>query len=236
MILQLSNVTKMYHPQERVIDQVSLKLDRGQFMYVAGGTGSGKSTLLKILSLQEEPSSGNLQLFGYSTKNISASARQAVLRSLSYIPQRFELIKDLSVFDNVMLGLPTSSSVGFLKWGIHSSTRHRIMDCLEKVKLAHRAQVLVKDLSVGESQRVCIARAMVKQPLLIIADEPTGAQDHENRWVILNEFLRYQAQGAAVLVATHDQELIRRVRQPVATLRSGRLWLGDAASLCSPSN
>jgi cell division transport system ATP-binding protein len=209
--------------------RVSLRLQSGEFVFLTGPSGAGKSTLLRLILGLDKASAGEIYTLGHAVHRLSESERRDLRRQIGIIFQDHKLISTFNVFENIELPLH------FHKLSPKERER-RVLEVLEVLQLRDHIYCTIETLSAGEKQRVAIARALVTCPALIIADEPTGAQDHENRWVILNEFLRYQAQGAAVLVATHDQELIRRVRQPVATLRSGRLWLGDAASLCSPSN
>lgn len=222
-MVHLQSVSKSYFGQARVLDQVHLDLKKGDFLYVVGGSGAGKSSLLRMLATEEAPSSGNVSLFGYNLGSVAPLTLQAIRRTLGYVPQNVRLLPDLSVEDNVALALSVAG-----RRAMGADAKARMDELLEKLGLAHLRAKPAAALSGGEAQRVAIARALVRNPELIVADEPTGAQDKEFTWSVMDLLLRANLTGATVVVATHDREIVRRVRKRVAVLKGGRLALEEA--------
>ena len=223
-MIQLQSVSKSYFGEERVLDQVTLELKKGEFLYVLGGSGAGKSSLLRMLATEEAPSLGRLSLFGYELGQMTPSTLRAVRQSIGYVPQEVRLIPDLSVADNVALALTTAGPRL-----ASTDSRARVNELLERLGLAHLRHKRASFLSGGEAQRVAFARALARNPELIVADEPTGAQDRDFTWSMMELMVRANAQGATVVVATHDREIVRRVRKKCAVLRNGQLGLEEAA-------
>jgi len=226
-MIHLRSLTKAFG-NRKVLDQVTLDLRRGDFLYVLGGTGAGKSTLLKLLSCDEMPTSGQVQIFGYDMARASSDAIQAVRRSIGYVPQKVDLISDFSVFENIALGVVSGGSRV-----LNADTRNRIQDLIERLKLGALRDTRASLLSGGEAQRVSVARALARRPELLIADEPTGAQDYENTWALMDLFQHANLQGVTVVLATHDRDIVRRLRKRCAVLHQGRVMLEETA-LCSP--
>lgn len=222
-MVRLTRVSKSYFGQPRVLDQISLELKKGEFLYMVGGSGAGKSSLLRILATEETPSSGSVSLFGYDLASVSPSTLQAIRQVLGYVPQDVRLIPDLSVVDNIALSLKVGG-----RRALSGAYRARTDELLEKLGLADKRFKAAGSLSGGEAQRVAVARALVRNPELVIADEPSGAQDRDYTWNMMELFLKANAQGAAVVVATHDREIVRRVRKKCAVLKNGRLGVEDA--------
>lgn len=222
-MVQLTQISKTYFGQARVLDEVNLELKKGEFLYLVGGSGAGKSSLLRILATEEAPSEGRLSLFGYDVARAAPSTLRAIRQVLGYVPQDVRLIPDLSVFDNVAI------VVGLAGRGTLSlEVRGRIGELLEKLGLAGKRNVAAGSLSGGEAQRVAVARALIRNPELIIADEPTGAQDRDHTWNVMELFMKANANGATVVVATHDREIVRRVRKRCAVLKGGRIGVEEA--------
>lgn len=219
----LSGISKWYLNQTRILDSVNLELKKGDFLYVVGGSGAGKSTLLRIMATEELPSAGTISLFGYSLANASSSVLRAIRMSLGYIPQNIRLIPDLTVTENVALSL---SLAGHRM--LNANFKAKISELLNRLGLDAKRDKLASTLSGGEAQRVAVARALVRSPELVIADEPTGAQDRDFTWNLMELFLKANAQGSTVVIATHDREIVRRVRKRCAVLQGGNVSLEDA--------
>ncbi|MEN9723882.1 MAG: cell division transporter ATP-binding protein FtsE [Pseudomonadota bacterium] len=217
----------MQADRSRVLDQLDLELKKGEFLYVIGGTGAGKTTLLRMLATEEHPSAGNVSLFGYDLSAVSASTLRTIRQAISTIPQRVQLIPDLTVFENVAIAASAAGSRAVSK-----SSRQRALELLERLGLTSKRDRLASELSGGESQRVAIAQALVRKPELILADEPTGAQDPDSAWGILDLLLRENLSGATVILATHDREMVRRVRKKTVFLKNGRMQLHVEDSPC----
>lgn len=223
MIL-LNGVSKIYYGGNRVLDRLQLELKKGEFLYVIGGSGAGKSSLLRMLATEEAPTSGTLSMFGYDLAHAAPSTLRAIRQVLGYVPQEVRLIQDMSVFDNVALALATS--------GHRTNTaqsKNRIHELLEKLGLIQKRHKAASMLSGGEAQRVAVARALARNPELIVADEPTGAQDRDYTWSMMELILKANISGATVVVATHDRELVRRVKKRCAVLKNGNLSFEEAA-------
>ena len=222
-MITLHSATKSYFGDTRVLDQVSLDLKRGDFLYVVGGSGAGKSSLLRLMATEEHPTAGTVQLLGYDLSKVSSGMLRSIRQALGYVPQDVRLIPDLSVYDNIALSAALSSR----RAPQGAERRQRIHELLEEIGLAGKRDKLASQLSGGEAQRVAVARALVRNPDIIVADEPTGAQDRDFTWKLMEMLLKANARGATVVVATHDREMVRRVRKPCATLRDGRVLMEE---------
>jgi cell division transport system ATP-binding protein len=221
----LGGVSKWYFNQVRVLNHVDLTLKKGDFLYVVGGSGAGKSSLLRLLTTEESPSMGHVSLFGYNLATVSPSTLRAIRQCLGYIPQDVKLIQDLTVFDNIALSLSLARQKV-----LSAQSKAKISELLNRLGLEHKRDTLASALSGGEAQRVAVARALVRSPELIIADEPTGAQDRDYTWTVMDLFLKCNVGGATVVLATHDREIVRRVRKKCAVLRGGHLSIEE--SMC----
>ncbi len=227
-VAELNRVTKSYLSPVRVLDELSLSLVRGEFLYVVGGSGAGKSSLLRMLATEDRPTFGELRLFGFDVASASSSAYQAIRRLIGYIPQEIRLISDLTVRENVLLSVDLARA----RLAADPQFRLKVDQVLEQVGLASKRHQRADTLSGGEAQRVAFARALARSPELIVADEPTGAQDRDSTWSMMNLLVQANQGGATVVVATHDQEIVRRVRRRSAILQGGRIRLEEGA-LCT---
>jgi cell division transport system ATP-binding protein len=222
-MVSLTGVTKDYLGQSKVLDQIHLELKKGDFLYVVGGTGAGKSSLLRLLATEEMATRGSVSLFGYDVARAAPSTLRAIRQSLGFVPQNVRLIPDLSVSDNVALAVTLAG-----RRVMPAAGRAKIDELLERLGLAEKRHKPIQALSGGEAQRVAVARALARSPELIIADEPTGAQDRDFTWSLMDLLLKANLTGATVVVATHDREIVRRVRKRCAILKGGRMHLEEA--------
>ncbi len=225
-MISLQGVSKWYQGQTKVLDHVQLELKKGDFLYVIGGSGAGKSTLLSLLATEELPSSGKISLFGYDLATVSPSTLRAIRQSLGYVPQNIRLIPDLTVFENVAISVSLAGSRVLKK-----ESRARILELLDVLGLAGKKDKAASSLSGGEAQRVAVVRALARSPEVLIADEPTGSQDRDFTWTLMDLFMRSNVAATTVVVATHDREIVRRVRKPSALLKAGRMSVEDG--LCT---
>jgi len=221
-MITLKNVTKSYQNGHKVLDSVHIRLLTGEFLYVLGGSGAGKSTLLKLISSEESATRGKVELFGYDLDRVPPLTMKAIRRMVGYIPQQINLIEDLTVFENVHLSLKLAS-----RGGSGTERKKKVELALEKLNLIHKKSRICRGLSGGEAQRVAIARAIVREPEIIIADEPTGAQDREHAWAIMDLLGAFSQTGKTVIVATHDPEITRRLQRKTATLKNGRVVIEE---------
>lgn len=225
-MIALHGVSKAYFGQTPVLDQLQLELKKGDFLYVVGGSGAGKTSLLRILATEEAPTQGQVNLFGYNVQTCSPATLRAIRQSIGYIPQDIRLIPDLTVFDNIALSLSLAGSRV-----LGAQTKQKIHELMDRLGLGSKLHKLAAHLSGGEAQRVSVARALVRAPELVIADEPTGAQDKDYTWALMDSFLKANLTGSTIILATHDREIVRRVRKRCAILKGGRVMLEEGLSI-----
>jgi cell division transport system ATP-binding protein len=198
------------------LKDLSLTIDKGEFLFLTGPSGAGKSTFLRLLLREELPSEGELRVSGRDLKDLSYGQMQAYRRSVGFVFQEFRLIPRFTVFQNVSFVMRVL--------GVQAAVQQRkTFQVLKWVGLQHRMNALPEELSGGEQQRVAIARALVNDPQLVLADEPTGNLDPDLSLEIMNLFREINASGTTVVVATHDRELIRRVGRRAITLDHGQI-------------
>lgn len=194
MLLNLSHISKIYGDLHAV-DDISLSVPRGQWLAIVGSSGSGKTTLMNIIGCLDSPSEGSVDLDGRSLEDLNQSQLADVRKNvIGLVFQKFYLVPHLTAVENVMVAQYYHSVVD----------EKQAMEALEKVGLKERAHHLPRELSGGEQQRVCIARALINDPELILADEPTGNLDEANEKIVLELFRKLNAQGTTVIVVTHD--------------------------------
>ena len=196
-IIHLNNVS-IFQKHNLVLTNVSLNIDKGEFVYLLGKTGTGKSSLLKTLYSELPLVDGEATVAGYDLKKIKTKEIPFLRRKLGIVFQDFQLLTDRSVNDNLLFVLKATG------WKDKAEMQKRIQDVLEKVHLNTKGFKMPHELSGGEQQRVSIARALLNDPELILADEPTGNLDPETSEGIMNILLEISKNGRAVLIATHD--------------------------------
>ena len=209
----------MYSRGVYALRELSLRIDKGEFVFLTGPSGAGKSTLLRLLLRQEIPSDGRLVVGGRDLSKLSLRQVQAYRRSLGFVFQDFKLLPNKTVLDNVAFVPRVLGMAPVLQ-------QRRTFQVLKWVGLQHRMNAFPMELSGGEQQRIAIARALVNDPVIIFADEPTGNLDPDLALEIMNLFREINARGTTVLVATHDRELIRRVGRRTLTLDHGTIVEG----------
>ena len=225
-MIETHGLGKAYGRGLYALRDLTLTVEKGEFVFLTGPSGAGKSTLLRILLLQERPTDGVAIVNGRNLVRMSGREVQAYRRSVGFVFQDFKLIPSKTVFENVsftlhVLGTPIEQQ------------RRRTYQVLKWVGLQHRLQAYPMELSGGEQQRVAIARALVNEPQLVLADEPTGNLDPDLSLEIMNLFRDINASGTTVLVATHDRELIKWVGRRTVHLEHGRL-IDTAAMPAAP--
>ena len=219
-LLKVENLAKSYVPGETVWKNVSFELAKGDFLYILGGSGAGKSSLLRTLASFESPSDGRVVCQGINLQTSGRSELERVRQRISFIPQNLGLIPDLSVQDHLELS----------RLGVKPSDRMEesaLKNVITLTGLKDKLQKRVSALSGGERQRVAILRAFSRKVDLLIADEPTGAQDFEMTWKLMDLFMKLNLSGTALLLATHDLEMVRRLRKRCAILKDGNFKVED---------
>jgi cell division transport system ATP-binding protein len=215
-LLRFDAVSKNYPGGHAALTDVGFSVDAGEMVFITGHSGAGKSTLLRLIHLSERPTRGTVLV---SDRNLAkVRGRQVAMhrRQVGVVHQDHRLILERTVFENVALPLLISGTPS-------AEIGKRVRSMLDKVGLGARERARPFELSTGEQQRVGIARAMVAQPLVLLADEPTGNLDPTLATEIMQLFVAMQAQGTAVMIASHDLALVRRLRKRVLVLDHGRL-------------
>jgi putative ABC transport system ATP-binding protein len=200
-LIRLERITKVFHTDEvetHALSEVHLEIKPGEFVSIAGPSGCGKSTLLSILGLLDSPTGGDYWIHRDHVQHLSISSRTRIRnREIGFIFQAFNLIGDLTVFENVELPLTYRSMLA-------GERRTRVRNVLERVGMAHRAKHYPAQLSGGQQQRVAVARALVGEPAILLADEPTGNIDSKNSEAVMDLLRQLHAEGATICMVTHD--------------------------------
>jgi cell division transport system ATP-binding protein len=215
-LLRFDNVTKTYPGNPPALSEVSFSVEAGEMLFVTGHSGAGKSTLLRLVHLSERPSRGTVLVNERNLAKVRGRKVPLHRRQVGVVFQDHRLLMDRSVHDNVALPLLIAGLPG-------SEVGKRVRAVLDRVGLGGRERALPAQLSTGEQQRVGIARAIVAQPQLLVADEPTGNLDPQLAAEIMQLFAELPASGTTVLVASHDLMLVKRMRKRVLVLDHGRL-------------
>jgi cell division transport system ATP-binding protein len=215
-VIETHHLSKVYSRGLYALRDLTLTIEKAEFVFLTGPSGAGKSTLLRLLLLQERPSEGEVFVNGQNLATLNRREVQEYRRGIGFIFQDFKLIPSRTVLENIsfvpeVLGVPAAQQ------------RRRAFQVLKWVGLQHRMNAYPHDLSGGEQQRIAIARALVNDPVLVIADEPTGNLDPDLSLEIMNLLREINAGGTTVLVATHDRELIRLVGRRTITLDQGKV-------------
>jgi cell division transport system ATP-binding protein len=215
-VIQLFHVTKDYPGDGPALQDVTLTVGKGEFVFLTGPSGAGKSTLLKLIFCDEPATSGQLLLFGKNVAKIRARAIPYVRRNIGVVFQDFKLLPQRTVAENVALPLEVRALP-------QREIQRRVRALLRSVGLEHRADKFPPALSGGEQQRVAVARALSPDPALLLADEPTGNLDPERTLEVMELLSGANARGTTIVVATHDRSLLERYKRRVVVLERGRL-------------
>ncbi len=215
-MIRAFHIYKYYKGNISALTDINLRIERGDFLFISGPSGAGKSTLLKLIYLREFPSSGQLLIDEKNTQQLKRRDLEHLRRHIGVVFQDFKLIPYLNVYENVALPLYINKEPNF-------RIRQRVFSALDYVGLAHKTEKFPLQLSGGEQQRIGIARAIVKNPMLLIADEPTGNLDYERAVEIMDMLIDMNTRGTTVIIATHNIELIRKYNKKVIYLKAGRI-------------
>jgi len=212
-MIEFRDVSKHYE-NHTALRSVSFSIQKGELVFITGPSGSGKTTLLKLIYRAEKPDEGRISVDRWNVERIKEADIPLLRRSIGVVFQDFRLLGNLKVFENIALSLRIR--------GLNDrDLKARVFDALKIVNLRHRADSFPETLSGGEQQRIAIARAIVSEPTIILADEPTGNVDPETSLGIMNTFKDINARGATILVASHNRELIRQTGRRVLKLQNG---------------
>jgi cell division transport system ATP-binding protein len=215
-MIRFERVSKRYPNGREALRDVTLQIGAGEFVFLTGRSGAGKSSILKLVSLLERPSRGTVVVNGQDTGSLPARAIPAFRRRLGVVFQDHQLLMDRPVYDNVALPLIVSDTP-------FRDIDKRVRAALDQVGLLQYERALPLELSIGEQQRVGIARAVVARPTILIADEPTGNLDHALARDVMQLFKRFQEVGVTVVIATHDLALVQEFGQREIHIADGQV-------------
>ena len=213
--IEIKNCSKVYKNGVTALANVNVSIKKGEFVFIIGPTASGKSTLIKMLYREERPTDGEVYVGGINVGKLRNGKVYKLRRKLGVVFQDFKLLPKLTVYENVAFPLETQ---GFKA----SEIKPKVMTALELVGLKEKVRSMPKELSGGEMQRVCIARAIVNEPKVLICDEPTGNLDPETSKDIMKTIDRINKElGTTVVMATHDKDIVNRMKKRVITIEDG---------------
>ena len=219
-LISIENCFKTYKNGVTAIADLSLEIDKGEFVFIIGPTGCGKSTLIKMLYREERPTKGNINIGGINVAKLRNSKVYKLRRKLGIVFQDFKLLPKLTVYENVAFAL---ESIGMKDKDI----RPKVIEALEKVGLKEKVRSYPRELSGGEQQRVCIARAIVNEPKILICDEPTGNLDPNTSKEIMDILNKLNKEyDTTVVMVTHDKDIVNKMKKRVIVLDNGVL-VGD---------
>lgn len=214
-MIHFSNVSKIYENQAALRD-ITFSIEKGEMAFITGPSGAGKSTILKIIYLSEKPDEGSVTIAEWELSKLKESSIPFLRRNIGVVFQDFRLLDNRNVFDNIAMALRIRGLTEY-------EVKERVMEVLKTVNLRHKADSFPKTLSGGEQQRVVIARAIVGEPTVLLADEPTGNLDADTAAGITRMFKEINAKGTTVLVATHNKELFRNTGRRVIKIDNGTI-------------
>jgi len=215
-MIEFKDVFKYYKKDWMALNNINFTVDKGEFTFLIGKSGAGKSTLMKMIYMEIFPSKGEVIVAGYNSKTIKKKEIPFLRRKIGVIFQDFKLLPDRNVYDNIAFALQVTG-------GKMGNIRKKTLDALASVKMSHKRNAYPYQLSGGEQQKVAIARAIIREPFILLADEPTGNVDPQGTAEIMELLYEINTQGTAVLMATHDHSLLREGVSKVMGLREGKI-------------
>jgi cell division transport system ATP-binding protein len=215
-MIEVQQVSMVYPNGVNALEQVNMCIERGEFVFVVGESGAGKSTLIRLICREYSPSKGSIKINGRDITRLKGREVPMLRRNIGVVFQDFRLLNNRTVYDNVAFAMQIIGSTG-------RDVRKRVPEALELVGLAGKAKMKPLELSGGEQQRVCLARAIVNHPALIIADEPTGNLDPKTSMGIMDALKNINIRGTTIIMATHAKEIVDTMRQRVIGLDGGRV-------------
>ena len=214
-MIELKNVSVSFD-NLRVLNGIDFSMKQSEFVYLVGQTGAGKSTLMRLMYFDFLPSSGKVRISSYDSASITSRQIPRLRRRLGIVFQDFKLLEDRNVYDNVAFAL-------FVTNCRRSEIKKKVFHVLADVGLSHKRYQMPYELSGGEQQRVVIARALVNEPVVLLADEPTGNLDPTSSAEIMELLIKINVRGTAILMATHNYDLVRKYPARVVQLKEGKL-------------
>lgn len=213
-MISLQNVTKIYDNGTKALQNISLEIDKGEFVFIVGSSGSGKSTFIKLLLKETEPTSGKIFLNKDDLSEISRREIPYLRRKIGVVFQDFRLLQSKTVYENIAFAMQVVEATP-------REIRRAVPAVISMVGLSRKAKAYPNQLSGGEQQRVALARAIINKPPVLLADEPTGNLDPDTAWDIINLLKDINERGTTVVVATHAKEIVDAMQKRVITLKKG---------------
>ncbi|SHI91826.1 cell division ATP-binding protein FtsE [Pseudobutyrivibrio xylanivorans] len=213
-MIRLDHVSKSYEAGKPALEDVTIHIDPGEFVFVVGDSGSGKSTLIRLLLKELEPTKGKIYINGQDLKKVTHKKVPMYRRNVGVVFQNFRLLPDRNVYENVAFAMKVVERS-------NREIKKKVPTMLSLVGLAAKYKSKPSQLSGGEQQRVAIARALVNEPKIILADEPTGNLDSDNTWEIMRLLDEINQRGTTVVVVTHNMEIVRAMNKRVITIKKG---------------
>ena len=221
-VIEFRGVSKTYPSGTHALEDVNIKINKGEFVFVVGSSGAGKSSFMKLIMREEKANTGIISVNGFNLTKMPRKQVPMLRRTMGIVFQDFRLIPTMNVFDNVAFAMHVVGQSG-------REVRREVSKALSKVGLGDKARSMPMQLSGGEQQRVGLARALVNNPDLIIADEPTGNVDPNMSYEIVSLLTEINKRGTTILMVTHDHNLVRDFKHRVIMLDSGRIVADNAA-------
>lgn len=215
-MIEMQDVMKKYSNGTTAVRNISVKINKGDFVYVVGPSGAGKSTFIKLMYREEKATSGKLTVAGYDLMNIKNKDVPLLRREIGVVFQDYKLLTKKTVYENVAYAMQVIGKKP-------KEIRKRVMEVLDLVGLKQKVRAFPTELSGGEQQRVAIARSIVNTPKVLIADEPTGNLDPENSWEIMKLLDKINVQGTTIVMATHNSTIVNTIRHRVIAIENGRI-------------
>jgi len=215
-VILLDRVTKSYDRKNTALERISLHVEPKEFVIIVGPSGAGKSTLFKLLTREEKPTSGKIVVGGIDYDNLKDKEIPKLRRKIGVVFQDFKLLPNKTVAENVAFALEIAGMS-------NSEIRNIVPKVLDLVGLKGKERSYPRELSGGERQRVAIARAVVRQPKILMADEPTGNLDPKHAWDVIKVLEKINRYGTTVLLTTHNQEIVNALKRRVVTIKDGRI-------------
>lgn len=215
-MIQMQDVWKTYPNGVMAVNGISIYIKKGEFVYVVGPSGAGKSTFIKMIYREEKPTRGEITVNNQELSKIKERHIPYLRRNIGVVFQDFKLLQSLTVFENVAFAMEVIEED-------KETIRHRVMNVLDIVRLKNKARFMPHELSGGEQQRVSIARAIVNNPAVLIADEPTGNLDPETSWEIMHILEEINERGTTIVMATHNRDIVDNMRKRLIAIEGGRI-------------
>jgi cell division transport system ATP-binding protein len=215
-VIEMQDVWKTYPDGSHALKGITVKVDRNEFLYIVGPSGAGKSTFMKLIYREERPTKGSIFVNGFNLEKLKQRKIPFVRRNIGVIFQDYRLLPKLTVFENIAFAMEVIEAPKKI-------IKKRVHEVLELVKLRDKAGSLPTQLSGGEQQRIAIARAIVNNPTVIIADEPTGNLDPDTSWGIMKLMEEINFRGTTIIMATHNKEIVNTIRKRVLAIEKGQI-------------